>query len=164
MRLYRAKNAAAIAAAAAKMREGKRAELAAASREYARANADRVRERNRAYYYANKDRRSAENKAWRQANAERLREYYLSPKGRAKSAARNAARVKATVHWADKAAIAAIYRECVEISLRTGTPHHVDHIVPLRNKRVCGLHLPVNLQILTQEENYMKRNKFEVEA
>ena len=158
---YRAANADRMKAQAAAMRAANRARLAEQSREYARANAESVRARNRAYYHANKERRSAENRAWRAAQSERLREYAASPKGRAKTAARRAARSQATVAWADKAAIAAFYAKAVQLTLDTGIPHEVDHIVPLRSKVVCGLHVHTNLQILTEEQNIMKRNKFE---
>ena len=45
--------------------------------------------------------------------------------------------------------IKAIYSRCRDISEETGIFHHVDHIVPLAGKTVCGLHVPWNLQIIT---------------
>ena len=53
-----------------------------------------------------------------------------------------------------------IYEACKQRCLDTQRPHHVDHIVPLQGKRVCGLHVPWNLQILTAADNLRKSNKF----
>jgi hypothetical protein len=63
---------------------------------------------------------------------------------------------QATPAWANRSAIQAIYREAARITKETGVPHHVDHIVPLRGKDVCGLHVENNLQILTAIENSRK--------
>ena len=81
----------------------------------------------------------------------------------AKSAKYRALKLQRTPKWLSKAQykeILGFYSRCREISDRTGVKHEVDHIVPLRGKRVCGLHVPWNLQIITKAENAKKGNKY----
>lgn len=59
----------------------------------------------------------------------------------------------ATPPWVDKKALKEIYDNRPD-------GYDVDHIVPLRGKNVCGLHIPENLQYLPSDENRnSKRNK-----
>ena len=60
---------------------------------------------------------------------------------------------KAMPAWADKAKIRAFYEA-------RPAGMHVDHIVPIRGKTVCGLHVHYNLRYLSSEENMKKSNRF----
>jgi cytochrome c553 len=74
---------------------------------------------------------------------------------------RRASILNATPKWADLQVIKQFYFECRKISKQTGIVHQVDHIIPLKNKYVCGLHVPCNLQIITATENRRKKNLYE---
>lgn len=60
----------------------------------------------------------------------------------------------ATPPWADLVEIERIYARCPE-------GHHVDHVVPLRGRNVCGLHDAANLQYLPGTENQRKSNRWQ---
>jgi hypothetical protein len=68
-------------------------------------------------------------------------------------------KLNAIPKWANNKNILAIYKESRRLSLETGIQHHVDHIVPITSKLVCGLHCEANLQILTFNENIKKGNR-----
>lgn len=80
---------------------------------------------------------------------------------------RDAAKTAAMPKWLtkeDRQTMTAIYTESRRLTKATGVVHHVDHIVPLRGKNVCGLHVPWNLQIIPANDNLKKGNKFEGEV
>ena len=120
-------------------------------REKAIADGRAYRARNRAQVNAalkrwaarNTEKRAATVKKWNAANPALVR---------AKLAKYRAVKLRATPPWADLKAIEAIYAEAVAKGL------HVDHIVPLQGRTVCGLHVPWNLQLLTKSENSRKNN------
>lgn len=108
-----------------------------------------------AYYEANKDKIKESVKA----RAERLREE-LKPGNCERVMRRNARKIQASPGWANVAAMQSIYSRAALITKETGIPHHVDHIVPLQSKKVCGLHVEHNLQILPRKENQEKSNRW----
>lgn len=66
---------------------------------------------------------------------------------------------RATPKWADKQRIVDIYLRA-QMKSKGRRKYHVDHIIPLQHPRVCGLHVPDNLQILTQKVNCRKNNRW----
>ena len=76
---------------------------------------------------------------------------------------RRALERNAVPSWFDnvKSSIDAIYamRDWMNLTM-FGIKYEVDHIVPLKNDNVCGLHVPNNLQIITEFKNRSKSNKF----
>ena len=96
-----------------------------------------------------KNKTLTQNRLWREKNRDRTRAYH---------AARRAAKAMATPPWTDKQALKVFYAEAVRLTKETGVAYHVDHIVPLRSKLVCGLHNQFNLQVIPERLNHSKRN------
>jgi len=78
-----------------------------------------------------------------------------------KDAARRAKKLQATTSWGQER-VSDFYRKAKELeAANPGVKYHVDHIVPLVGKNVCGLHNHFNLQILTETENKRKGNAWD---
>ncbi len=119
-----------------------------------RASHTKHREKRRAYDCA----RYQENPQRRERQFEQARQWAKANPGRRNEiiAARRAHIKRATPLWLtaeDKRAIIAIYRQ--SRSYGPGVMH-VDHIIPLRGKLICGLHVPGNLQIVPRLVNVRK--------
>jgi 5-methylcytosine-specific restriction endonuclease McrA len=117
------------------------------------------------YYQANKEaviaRANARNPEERRAHREKYKkqnpELYKAFTSVRKRRHRNATPPWITAE--QKLLIRQMYLEAQRLTKLTGVRYVVDHIVPLINPEVCGLHVPWNLQIMTQEENLQKSNK-----
>ena len=134
-----------------------------------RENKEHVKE----YYAKRRQEHKEYNTKWRQENKEHVKEYYTkyakANRGAVNGykAKRRAAKLQATLAWADLQYIKDLYSNAAEANalfeaVGVSPKFQVDHIVPLQHGLVCGLHTEDNLQILTAEENLKKSNKFEV--
>ncbi len=145
---------------------------AEATLEWKRKNPERTR--------AIKERTTAKNRAsWQAARREK---YKADPLERAKVAAQvarykqnnphririirnkqNRGMKQATPKWLSREqrqALAAFYWLAQDCTTITGERYQVDHIIPLRGKGVCGLHVPWNLQVLPREVNQRKSARY----
>ena len=111
--------------------------------------------RQTARWLANKDKARELNSAWKARHPERVRR---------EGALRYAPSRKAQPKWASNRAMEAIYERATVLTMLTGVKHEVDHIIPLKGKNVCGLHVPENLQVLRKRENQLKGYSHESDA
>lgn len=111
---------------------------------------ERFKKYDRKSYLKHREKRIAKSRRWNMENKEAFA---------AREAARRTAQKAATPAWADWSAIEAVYVAASERTRETGLLHHVDHVVPLKSKVVCGLHVPWNLEVLPAFDNQSKGNR-----
>lgn len=129
------------------------------------------------YYHRNKDKQREWLKKDRQANPakyqakakrDRLKaiaekpEQYRALKCRTQSK-RRAEQLLRIPAWSDEFITAGMYELCA-LFRAIGIDMTVDHIVPLQGKKVSGLHVHNNLQLMHREANSAKGNRFQETA
>lgn len=139
--------------------------LIAEKRKYWEANRDRLIKKASERQKQNKELSNARSKKWREENKERRREVANSWVRRNKDYAafqatnRRSMKLSATPEWANMFFIKEAYLLARKRTEMTGVKWCVDHVVPLRGKTVCGLHVEHNLAVITQLENFSKNNR-----
>lgn len=131
--------------------EKNKASVLATSAEYRKRNRDKERRDRKAHYEQNKERTAEVCRLYRQANKGKVAAWQKKYQ---------AGKRQAIPRWADLTKIAETYVLAAWMTEGSGEPWHVDHIVPLQGKTVCGLHCEANLTILPAVENISKGNRY----
>ena len=121
-----------------------------------RANAQKNKEYAKKYRETNKQNVYETKKKYVESNRSYINSY---------AAARKVAKINRTAKWLtkfDKLKISCMYSVASMLTRENKEAWHVDHIIPLQGKKVSGLHVPSNIQVIRGEENMAKHNKFEV--
>lgn len=122
---------------------------------WAAQNQARLKAARRAKYLENRNEILQKTAEWKRANPGLVN---------ARCARRHAAKMQRMPSWLtdlDKFVMQETYDKAQLMTQLTGTPHEVDHIIPLQGETVSGLHVPWNLQVVTQAYNASKQNKVE---
>lgn len=138
------------------------------SKLWQQSNLDKAAVNSKRWYQNNFEKAIAKNKRWAEKNSQKRLKYAKTwrqahpDKINAFEAKRRASKLQATPPWLSsghQTEMALCYEEAFALKLYTGQDYHVDHIVPLQGKNVCGLHVPWNLQVILARDNLSKGNK-----
>lgn len=149
-------------------RELNKDKFAAYKKIYKEINKEKIKEKNKIYRDNTIERRLAYNAKWYQEHKDYANEYAKTYKKTNKGIINNinANRRSATITripiWVSdvgKQYIKALYMLANLQSKLTGEKWHVDHVLPLKGKTICGLHVPLNLRIIKAIDNLKKGNR-----
>ena len=122
-----------------------------------------------AHRVKNLEKECARIKRWQAENRDKKKawdtQYWINNPGRNAyhCAKRHASKIQRTPKWLtdeDMWVINEAYHLAQIRQTSTGFNWHVDHIIPLQGKRVSGLHVPINLQVIPAIENIRKKNTY----
>jgi len=132
-----------------------------------KANPEKIRAINAAYYKRHADRLNAKSIVWNNANPDKVKSNGKAyrkthpEKRNADAAKAHALKLQRIPAWANLDKINEWYEAAAFATNVFETSIEVDHIIPLNGKRVSGLHVDYNMQLLTRKANQQKNNKFE---
>jgi len=132
------------------------------------ANRDKYLAQSKAWIDNNRDKQNAYVKTWNENNKDKKKEYEKAwaknnkDKINSYTAKRRASKLQRTPVWSDTDKIAQFYATAKRIEELTGVVHHVDHRIPLQGELVSGLHVPLNLQVISAEANLAKSNTYRI--
>lgn len=139
---------------------------------YRERHRDKIRQKNKNYYEENREAIALKSKLRYLNNSEEVKRKVIAykknnaDKVNALSMKRYAGKMNARPKWLTSDELWMIEQAYVLAKLReevVGGKWDVDHIVPLRGNRVCGLHVPWNLAVVPASINRSKGNKFNVD-
>jgi len=120
------------------------------------------------WYAKNREKDLANSKLAYQANAEKRKEYQRlwskTNRGTANALSKRykLKKINATPTWLSESQLLHIkckYQLAAMLNIHGVEAWHVDHIVPIRGKDVCGLHVPWNLRVIPAKDNMTKGNR-----
>lgn len=135
------------------------------SKRYASENYESAYSRQRKWVAENREYVADRARAWAENNRAKLVGYTRKWQAENKDAVaaiwgkRRARKLNATPAWANEFFIREAYHIARVRTKVTGIKWHVDHIVPLQSKLVCGLHVEHNLQVIPAVSNMVKGNR-----
>jgi len=172
MSIYRSQNAEKIALGKKQWKQNNTEHVKEKDRQYAEANPDKRQKARLKWAASNPDKNKAAKakyvctypekvkaakNAWAVSNVDKRRVLY---------AKRRAAKRNAIPKWVTEDEwflVAEAYHLAKLREMTIGYKWHVDHIIPLQNALVCGLHAVENLQVIPAVLNTRKGNKYTID-
>jgi hypothetical protein len=121
---------------------------------WAAENPEKVLQNKAKYRQRNAEKHNAYNREWFAMNKDKRATY---------EAKRRALLLQRTPQWLtsdDEWMIGEAYHLAQLRSKKFGFDWHVDHVLPLQGRKVSGLHMPMNLQVIPGTENCKKHAAF----
>ncbi len=182
---YRKNNKVLIAIGNKKWVSENKEKVKAINTKYKKFNEEKIKQSKKIYRLKTYEKRKLAKAMWDLKNQEKVKDYTIKWRNlnleKAKSnvrlfaknnpwhanyrnAKRRALKMFATPSWANNFFISEIYNLAKLRNSNGQIKWHVDHIIPLKNKYVCGLHVENNLQIIPAILNMRKHNTFDLEG